>query len=152
MTSPLARIESHSQEAKRLIGIDYDQFLALVNLAEKRHLEKRTEIEKNKIRIIAPGGGRKPDLSPKEGVCLCLLYLRQKPIFEILGLLFDVSKTKANDAFNYWVEILRDILPASQIEEVEGNSEKYQELRRILGEYELIVDSAEQAIFLTCRL
>ncbi len=38
--------ESHPQEAKRLIGIDYDQFLALVNLAEKRHLEKRTEIEK----------------------------------------------------------------------------------------------------------
>jgi len=32
-----------------------------------------------------------------------------KPIFEILGLLFDVSKTKANDAFNYWIEILRDI-------------------------------------------
>ncbi|MEH2409494.1 transposase family protein [Nostoc sp.] len=45
------------------------------------------------------------DLSQKEGVCLCLVYLPQKPIFEILGLLFDVSKTKANDAFNYWVEI-----------------------------------------------
>jgi len=41
-----------------------------------------------------------------------------KAIFEILGLLFDVSKTKANDAFNYWIEILRDILPASQMEEV----------------------------------
>jgi len=41
-----------------------------------------------------------------------------KPIFEILGLLFDVSKT--NDAFNYWIEILRDILPASQMEEVRG--------------------------------
>lgn len=146
MTSPLARIESHPQEAKRLIGIDYEQFLALVNLAEKRHLEKRAEIERNKTRIIAPGGGRKPEMSSKEGVCLCLVYLRQKPIFEILGLLFDVSKTKANDAFNYWVEILRDILPASQIEEVEGNSQKYQDLRRILGEYELIVDSAEQAI------
>ncbi|MEH2142152.1 hypothetical protein [Nostoc sp.] len=62
-----------------------------------------------------------------------------------MGLLFDVSKTKANDAFNYWVEIFRDIFPASQIE-VEGNSEKYQELRRILDEYELILDSAEQAI------
>ncbi|MHC5749030.1 MAG: helix-turn-helix domain-containing protein [Nostoc sp.] len=31
--------------------------------------------------------------------------MRQKPIFEILGLLFDVSKTKANDTFNYWIEI-----------------------------------------------
>lgn len=146
MTSPLARIESHPQEAKRLIGIDYEQFLKLVALAEQRHLEKQAEIEKNQVRIIAKGGGRKPDLSPKEGVCLCLVYLRQKPIFEILGLLFDVSKTKANDAFNYWIEVFRDILPASQMEEVEGDSQKYQELRRMLCEYELIVDSAEQAI------
>ena len=84
-------------------------------------------------------------MSPKEGICLCLVYLRQKPIFEILGLLFDIDKTKANDAFNYWLDILRDILPASQIEEVETDSQKYQELQRMLSEYELIVDSAEQA-------
>jgi hypothetical protein len=43
MTNPLARIESHPHEAKRLIGIDYDQFLALVSLAEKRHREKQAE-------------------------------------------------------------------------------------------------------------
>lgn len=36
MTSPLARIESHPHEAKRLIGINYDQFLGLVALAEQR--------------------------------------------------------------------------------------------------------------------
>ncbi|QLE40190.1 IS5/IS1182 family transposase (plasmid) [Nostoc sp. C052] len=145
MTNPLARIESHPHEAKRLIGINYDQFLALVSLAEKRHREKQAEIEKNKVRIIAKGGGRKPEMSPKEGICLCLVYLRQKPIFEILGLLFDISKTKANDAFNYWVDILREILPASQIEEASVDSQKYQELQQMLSEYELIVDSAEQA-------
>lgn len=145
MTSPLTRIESHPQEAKRLIGINYEQFLALVALAEQRHIKKQAELEKNKIRIIASGGGRKPAMSAKEGICLCLVYLRQKPIFEILGLLFDISKTKANDAFNYWVDILRDILPASQIEEVSTDSQKYQELQRLLSEYELIIDSAEQA-------
>ena len=91
-------------------------------------------------------------MSPKEGICLCLVYLRQKPIFEILGLLFDISKTKANDAFNYWVDILREILPASQIEEASVDSQKYQELQRILSEYELIIDSAKQALILTCRL
>jgi len=146
MTSPLIRIESHPQSAKQLIGINYEQFMTLVALAEQRHKQKQTEIEKNKVRIIAPGGGRKPEMSPKEGVCLCLVYLRQKPTFDILGLLFDISKTKANDAFNYWVKILRDILPASQMEEVEKDSHKYQELRKILCEHELIVDSAEQAI------
>ncbi|MEJ6486709.1 hypothetical protein N0Y54_36535 [Nostoc punctiforme UO1] len=41
---------------------------------------------------------------------------------------------------------MREILPASQMEEVEKDSQKYQELRKILCEYELIVDSAEQAI------
>ena len=65
---------------------------------------------------------------------------------EILGLLFDVSKTKANDAFNYWIEILRDILPASQMEEVGTDESKCQKLRQSLLEYELIVDSAEQPV------
>jgi len=64
----------------------------------------------------------------QEGVCLCLVYLRQKPIFEILGLLFDISKTKA-DTFNYWLDILRDILPASQMEEVRENREQYEKLQ-----------------------
>ena len=40
MTSPLARIESHPHEAKRLIGIDYEQFITLVTLAEQRHRQK----------------------------------------------------------------------------------------------------------------
>ena len=47
MTSPLTRIESHPHESKRLIGINYDQFLALVALAEQRHIDKQAEIEKN---------------------------------------------------------------------------------------------------------
>lgn len=97
--------------------------------AEAQHLQKQAEIERTKVRLNAKGGGRKAEMSSKEGVCLCLVYLRQKPIFEILGLLFDVSKTSANDAFNYWINILRDILPASQMEEVEGNPQKYEELR-----------------------
>lgn len=112
MTSPLQRIESHPHESKRLIGIESNQFLFLVALASERHLQKQAEFEKTKVRINAKGGGRKTEMSSKEGVCLCLVYLRQKPIFEILGLLFDISKTSANDAFNYWVDILREILPA----------------------------------------
>ncbi|MEJ6486710.1 hypothetical protein N0Y54_36540 [Nostoc punctiforme UO1] len=78
MTSPLVKIESHPQSAKRLIGINYEQFIRLVALAEQRHKQKQTEIEKNKVRIIASGGGRKPKMSPKEGICLCLVYLRKK--------------------------------------------------------------------------
>ena len=95
MTSAWTRIESHPQESKRLINIDYADFIALVSLAQQRHLEKQAEIEKRKVCIIAPGGGRKPEMSPKGGICLCLVSLRQKPRFDILALLFDISKTKA---------------------------------------------------------
>jgi len=60
------------------------------------------------------------------------VYLRQSQYLKILGLLFDVSKTKANDAFNYWIEILRDILPASQMEEVGTDEAKYQKITSII--------------------
>jgi len=97
MTNPRENRVSSSR-SKAINGIEYEHFLALVDLAEQKHLEKQAKIEKNKVRLIAIGGGRRPDMSSKQGICLCLVYLRQKPIFEILGLLFDVSKTKANDA------------------------------------------------------
>ena len=48
MTSPLARIESYLQESKRLIAIKYEDFITLVELAEKRYLEKQAEVEKRK--------------------------------------------------------------------------------------------------------
>lgn len=146
MTSPLKRIESHPQEARQLIGIDYAQFLSLVALATEKHQQKQAEIEQVKTRINAKGGGRKPGMSIREEVCLCLVYLRQKLTFEILGLLFDISRTKANDTFHYWIDILRDILPASLMEEVKGNEQKTEELRFALKEYELIVDSTEQPV------
>jgi hypothetical protein len=92
--------------------------MTLAALAEKTDLEKQAEIEQRKIRLIASGGGRKAEMNPKEGVCLCLVDLRQKPTFEILGLLFDVSRIKTNTRFNYWLEIMRGILPISQVEEL----------------------------------
>ncbi len=146
MTSPLKRIESHPQETRQLIGIDYEQFLTLITFATESHQQKQAKIEQKKTRINAKGGGRKPSISIREGVCLCLIYLRQKPTFDILGLLFDISRTKAHDTFHYWIDILRDILPASLIEEVKGNEQKTEELRSDLKEYELILDSTEQPV------
>ena len=70
-----------------MIGIKYEDFLKFVSLAEQRHLGKQTEIKKKTVRLIASGGGRKPEITSELGVCLSLVYLRQKPTFEILGLL-----------------------------------------------------------------
>ncbi len=63
MTSPRKRIESHPQDARQLIGIDYAQFLTLITFATERHQQKPAEIEQKKPRINAKGGGRKPSIS-----------------------------------------------------------------------------------------
>jgi len=51
MTSPLKRIESHPHEAKRLIGIEYDQFLALVALSEQKH-KKQAKLKNIKSELL----------------------------------------------------------------------------------------------------
>jgi len=61
-------------------------------LAEARDLQ----IEIERTSINAKGGGRKAEMSARRGLSLSSIF-EAKPIFEILGLLFDVSKTKAND-------------------------------------------------------
>jgi len=104
-----------------------------------KHIQKQAKLKNIKSELL-PKVVDVSEILPKEGVCLCLVYLRQKPIFEILGLLFDISKTKANDTFR--LDILRDILPASQMEEVRENREQYEKLRNLLTEYQLIVDNS----------
>jgi len=41
----------------------------------------------------------------RRGLSLSSIFEAKKPILKFWVLLFDVSKTKANDAFNYWIEI-----------------------------------------------
>ncbi len=60
-----------------------------------QHKKLQAEIESKKIRINQKGGGRKTKLEIKEEVSLCLFYLREMTIFELLGLHFGISKTEA---------------------------------------------------------
>jgi hypothetical protein len=64
--------------------------------------------------------------------------------FQLLGIQFDVSESTANDTFNYWLPILRELLPASLIEQVKKNESDYEIVKEVLTDYELIVDSYEQ--------
>lgn len=146
MKNPLHYIHTHPNRTKQILGIDDQQFIALVEEAKLRHEEKKAELEKAKFRINAPGGGRKNKLTIEEEICLTLFYLRQMPTFEVLGMHFDISKTEANDTFHYWLGIFRDILPASMLEQVDSQENDYEIVKELLEEYELIVDSLEQAI------
>ena len=145
MKNPLHYIEQYPERTKGLLGISYDQFLRLTAQAQMIEEQRQAEIERTKVRLNAKGGGCKPKLSPKEEVCLCLFYLRQLPTFEVLGLHFGLSKTQANDTFHDWLGILRELLPASLLEQVETRSSDYELVRELLVQFQLLVDSTEQA-------
>lgn len=146
MISTFDYIQKYTARTKQLLGISYEQFIDLVNCAKQYHEEEKLKLEKSKIRIYRRGGGRKELLSIPEQVCLCLFYLRQIPTFEVLGMLFGISKTEANDTFHYWKKILRQILPSSLLEQVEKNEGDLMIVQEILTSFKLLVDSVEQPI------
>ena len=57
---------------------------------------------------------------------------------------FRISKTSANDIFHYWLKILREILPASLLEQVKKQVSDYEMVQELLTEFELLVDSTEK--------
>lgn len=144
MKNPLHYIQEYPHRTKQILGITIAQFRDLLAQAEIHHNKLQAEIELNKVRVNEKGGGRKPKLEISEQVCLSLFYLRQMPTFEILGLQFGISKTEANDTFHYWLRILRKILPASLLEQVEKNDSDEAIALELLKEFKLIVDSMEQ--------
>lgn len=144
MSSILEHIEANPQETKRLIGLDYPELKVLLYNAEQLHQKKQALLESQKIRIISRGGGRKPKLSLQGQIILTLVYLRHLTTFQLLGIQFGVSESTANDTFNYWLPILKELLPSSLLEQVKKNESDYEMVKEILTEYELIVDSYEQ--------
>jgi len=139
-------IKSHTKETKRLLGINYDQLQSLIEYAKISHQKKQDEIEKKKIRIISSGGGKPSKLSPEEQIILTLVYLRHNLSFQLLGIMFQVSESTANDVFKYWLKILSESMPSSLLEQVKKFDSGTDELKESLKKYELIVDSEEQNI------
>ncbi|MEA5574443.1 transposase family protein [Calothrix sp. UHCC 0171] len=146
MISAFDYIQKHPLRSKQLLGISYEQFINLVNAAKKVHEDEQQKLEQSKIRIHRRGGGRKEILSIPEQVCLCIFYLRQIPTFEVLGMLFGISKTLSNDTLHYWRKILRKILPASLLEQVEGKEGDLMIVQELLTQFKLLVDRLEQPI------
>ena len=79
-------------------------------------------------------------------MCLWLFCLRQIPTFEVLGLDFGVSKTETKDKFDYWLNMLLNILPASLLQQVKKNDTDYGITIKLFWKFQLIVDSMEQLI------
>jgi hypothetical protein len=69
----------------------------------------------------------------------------------VLGIQFGVSKTEANDTFHYWLAVLRKLLPASLLEQLENEASQLEMVLELLSDFRLIVDSTEQALLETWR-
>lgn len=137
-------IEKHPSETQRLVGLDYEPLMKLISHAEKLHHQKQRVAELEKTRLIKAGGGRPPKLSVSDQILLTLVYLHHLPTFQMLGVQFGVSESAAHYIFHYWLKILRDLLPASLVEQVKKNESEWEWIEEILSSFELIVDSWEQ--------
>lgn len=144
MANPLEHIRQHPKLAKQLIGLNLPQLEQLIKQAIVLNKERKKEAEEQKIRLNKKGAGRAKNLSEDVEICLTLFYLRQMPIFEVLGIIFDVSRTTSNDIFHYWLPILRDILPSSLLEEWSKSLQDNEFVQELLTSHQLLVDSAEQ--------
>lgn len=51
-------IEKHPSEAQRLVGLDYERLIELINQAESLHNQKQKAIEQKKTRIILRWRGK----------------------------------------------------------------------------------------------
>jgi hypothetical protein len=111
-------IEKNPQQTKRLLGMEYEQLLQLIKATQLLDIERKQMREEKKVRLIKSGGGCRPKLSAEEQLLLTLTYLHQNPTFQMLGIQFEVSESTANDIFHYWLKVLRELLPASLVEQV----------------------------------
>ena len=145
MKNPLHYLRKHPQLAKQIIGLTLTQLERLIKQAIAQENQLKREAEKERIRVNKKGAGRPRSLTSEEEVCLCLFYLRQMPIFEVLGMMFDVCRTTANDLFHYWLPILRDLLPSSLLEDWEKSIQDDKFVKELLTSYQLLVDSSEQS-------
>jgi hypothetical protein len=144
MANPLEYIRKHPKLAKQLIGLSLPQLEQLIKKTIALDEQRKKETEKRKIRINKKGAGRSKNLSADVEIYLTLFYLRHMPIFEVLGMMFEVCKTTANDIFHYWMLILRDLLPCSLLEEWQSSINNDEFVQQLLTSHELLVDSAEQ--------
>ena len=144
MSNPFAHITNKPQDTKRLFGIDYDSLQILIQNATTKHLELQDRKEKTKIRIITKGGGRNQSLPISEQIALTLTYLRQHVTFQLLGIMFEVSESTANNIFHYWVNILQELLPESIFSQLKDRKNDWEVLQEFLEEKELVIDSSEK--------
>ena len=78
-------------------------------------------------------------------MALYLFYLRHNPTFEVLGMMFDVSRSEAHVTFHWGLNWIRQMLLASLYEEFGHNPDLWPLIQEILRSEVLLTDSTEQS-------
>ena len=68
-------------------------------MLKKLKTKKDRRSKKEEKRLIKAGGGRKKSLGKAEEIILTLYYLHHVPTFQLLGAIFGVSESTANNIF-----------------------------------------------------
>jgi IS5 family transposase len=145
MKKLLDYIQLHPPKTQSLLGISFEDFQQLNEQVKQAQAENQAQLEAKKVRVNAKGAGRPAQLSLDETMGLCLFYLRHDPTFEVLGMLFEVSKSEAHETFHEGLKLLRQVLPASLFEEFGHDPYLWSVVQALLQEEVLLCDSTEQA-------
>jgi DDE superfamily endonuclease/Helix-turn-helix of DDE superfamily endonuclease len=145
MKKLLDYIHLHPQKTQALLGISFEDFQQLNEQVKQAHAQNQAQKEAQKVRVNAKGAGRPEKLSLCETIGLCLFYLRHDPTFEVLGMLFEVSKSEAHETFHEGLELVRQVLPASLFEEFGHDPYLWSVVQELLQEEVLLADSTEPA-------
>lgn len=137
-------IEKYPQRTRSILGLDVEELHQLSNKLKQVEAQRQAECKHNEPDSNAKGAGRHCHLSLDEQIHLCLLYLRHHPTFELLGIMFAVSKTTAHSIFDFWLHALRELLPASLLEDYLDDEDAWEAVTEVLEQELLIVDSTEQ--------
>jgi len=86
-----------------------------------------------------PKGGRKLRCQLRRGLSLSSIFEAKKPFFKFC-LLFDVSKTKANDALIIGLRDFERHFTSFSNGKLKGCPKNIKELRQLLTEHQLIVE------------
>lgn len=129
---------------RALTGLDHPEFEQLLKFFEVAWQSHREEHLNKKERTRKPGGGRKPALSTLEDqLFFILFYFKNYPLQEVIGFLFGMSQSQANE----WIHRLTAVLKTTLGEGgylPERCPEHLQEVLSQSPEQEFAIDGTER--------
>jgi hypothetical protein len=90
----------------KMTGLRLNEFAELLDDLLPRFAQAEQARLQPSYRRRAKGGGRHPDLAPRDQILLAVIWLRQYPTNEVLAFLFDVSDSTVSPLVNRLVPLL----------------------------------------------